>query len=31
VRFDDAKGIELFIIDNAEAARLEQKEGGLPV
>ena len=31
IRFDDIKGIELFIVDDAEAARLARKEGGLPV
>jgi len=31
IRIDDAKGIELFIVDNEEAERLARKEGGLPV
>ena len=31
IRFDDAKGIELFIVDDEEALRLARKEGGLPV
>lgn len=31
IRFDDSKGIELFIVDDEEAVRLARKEGGLPV
>ena len=31
IRFNDPTGIELFIVDDEEAARLARKEGGLPV
>jgi hypothetical protein len=31
IRFDDSKGIDIFIVDDAEAVRLSRKEGGLPV
>jgi len=30
IRFTDGVGIELFLVDDAEAARLARKEGGLP-
>lgn len=31
IKFNDSTGIELYIIDNNEAARLARREGGLPV
>jgi hypothetical protein len=32
IRFDDTKGIELFIIDDLETAKImARREGGLPV
>lgn len=32
IRFDDEKGIELFLVDDAETAKITaRREGGLPV